>query len=237
MNKTKDNTLKIMENKGDIKIDKDFLKQRTDFNFLEIVTTGDCYICEGAFEHNTNLFNVDITAKNIVICKNAFRACPELTNVRIVTKGKATYLDEHSFGNCPKLGTVKLSSSKSVAVISEETFCPKKSDVLFCFLGKEVQLKNSDRVYRQSISKPGPFLMGTFDDKGRLFPEDNTCKFSFTMNMAEIMEMVDALPEGAIDTGLRQELDCKFVPSIKNKIRRYSAQRNPKESEARVFYR
>ena len=238
MKKTKTNTLKIVENKGDVKIDKEFLKNCGDYNFVEISTTGDCYICEGAFEAHQDLIDVNIMAKNVVVSKNAFRACSNLSTMQIVTKGKVVYMDEHCLGNCPKLNTVKLSSVKSVAVMDKEVFCPKKSEVNFCFLGREVQLKGCSRVYRQSLVKPGPYLKGIFDEKGNLFPDDDTCEFNKDISPIKFCEMLSEVEKiEATDTGLRQELDYKFCPTLKNKIKLSHAKKKPEVTETTIFYR
>ena len=238
MNKTKSNTLKIVGSKEDIKIDKEFLKNYGDYNFVEISTTGDCYICEGAFEAQQDLIDVNISAKNVVVGKNAFRACSNLGTVQIITKGKAVYMDEHSLGNCPKLNTVKLSSVKSVAVMDREVFCPKKANVNFCFLGREVQVKGSTNVYRQSIARPGPYLKGTFDEKGILFPDDKVSKYKDKVTPYEFVELLSETEVyQATDSGLRQELDYKFCPSIKTKAKLKLAKTKPETHEVRVLYR
>ena len=240
MNKTKNNTFKLVVNNGDIKIDKDAMQAHADCAFVEWNTTGDCYICEGALEAMQNLVDVNITAKNVVISKNAFRACPNLGNVQIISKGKAVYMDSHSLGNCPNLRVVKISSVKSTAVMAEDVFVPKKGDVNFYFLGKEVQLNESKRVYRQSMVKSGPSLRGEIDEKGILFPrgyEANTPQKS-KISVRDMVDMImnEDVVEGT-DSGLRQELDYKFCPSFKTKRKLHNAKKNPEVTQSVIYYR
>ena len=86
--------------------------------------------------------------------------------------------------------------------------------------------------------KPGPYLKGTFDENGYLFPEDNQCKFDLTLTPVQLFEMLEEVDKGeAIDTGLRQELDYKFCPSLKNKVKLAQVKKNPKVQTASVLFR
>lgn len=239
MTKVKNDTF-VIRHKGDLKIDKALVatcagNKRVKFD----VIAGDCYVTENAFKAIEDFTDITISARNIVLCKNAFKACPNLNSVQIITNGKAVYIDQHCFGDCPSLRLVKILSERTTAVVYDDAFCPKKNGVNFVFLGKEVQIKNSNRAYRQSMSKHGPCLKGVFDNNGILFPNNNLTdrKYNDLTNASEFLEMLAEGIDVVQSNPLREELDYKFNPSMINRRKLKKAIDNPTESEVMIYYR